>query len=120
MRLPFHRLSISARRYYCHTPNVLFGRISPAGRASSAADSPRQGKEITGFDVIRPAYPSSPAAGGLGGGKDPQLSGSGNRLRPVVSVKFAVDVAIMDLDRIKRQIEPCGDFSIHQALGNEL
>ena len=48
----------------------------------------------------------------LDGGQDTQSSGPGNRLRPVVGIEFTVDIAGVDLDRVRREEKPGSDFWI--------
>jgi hypothetical protein len=48
----------------------------------------------------------------LGGGQDPQNSCPGNRLRPAVDTEFAVDIAGVGLDCVRREEKPGSDFLI--------
>ncbi len=48
----------------------------------------------------------------LNRGQDTQSSRPGNRLCPVMSTEFAVDIACMGLDRVQREEKPGCDFWI--------
>ena len=67
--------------------------------------------------MVLVSYPEGGIEGGISawcleGGQDPQGSGRSNRLGPVVDAEFAVDIAVVDLDRMQREEKPGRDFRI--------
>jgi hypothetical protein len=84
-----------------------------------------QGKQKTGCHLLARQVrclwvPPFQGGQGLVEGQDPQCSCPGNRLRPAADTEFAIDIAGVGLDRVRREEKPGREFLIGQPLGEEL
>ena len=55
----------------------------------------------------------------MGGLDQAELTGAGDGLGPPLDLQFLEDPAVMALDRIQSQEQPCTDFPIGESLGDQ-